>query len=378
MYKKLGDYIRPVKKKNKDGSIKKLLGINIDKEFMPSQASISKKRLTKYRVVEKNQFAYSPVTSRNGDKFTIALLKKHDKVIISPAYKVFEVKDTEELIPEFLFIWFNRDEFDRYARFNSWGSARETFDWDEIREINLPIPPISVQRKYVNLYKGLIANHEAYKDSFSDLQLICDTYIQGQINKQELEPLGNYIRECDERNSSGEFDDLLGLSVEKKFIPSNSNRENLNLKNYKIVRPGQFGYIKVTSRNGDKISIALKDGEPGLISKTYTVFEIMDEEKLLPEFLFLFFQRDEFDRYARFNSWGSARETFDWEEMCKVKIPVPPIEKQEAIVTIYNALQTRKRIGKKLEEMVEPLCPVLMKGVIEELKEKKNRQAELV
>jgi type I restriction enzyme S subunit len=104
----------------------------------------------------------------------------------------------------------------------------------------------------------------------------------------------------------------------------------------------------------------------------------MDEEKLLPEFLFLFFQRDEFDRYARFNSWGSARETFDWEEMCKVKIPVPPIEKQEAIVTIYNALQTRKRIGKKLEEMVEPLCPVLMKGVIEELKEKKNRQAELV
>ena len=125
--------------------------------------------------------------------------------------------------------------------------------------------------------------------------------------------------------------------------------------------------MSVTSRNGGKISIAILEGEPGLVSSTYTVFEVKNINELLPEYLYLYFQRTEFDRYARFNSWGSARETFDWLDMCDVQLPIPSIEIQEAILTIYHTLQIRKRINEQLKESIKPLCPVLMKGVVESM-----------
>ena len=137
------------------------------------------------------------------------------------------------------------------------------------------------------------------------------------------------------------------------------------MSNYKVVNPRDFGYVSVTSRNGEKISIALLAEEAGVVSSTYTVFRTKDKKKLLPEYLMLWFRRPEFDRYARFHSWGSARETFDWADMCNVKLPIPYIEAQKAIVTIYHTLETRKRINGKLKDMIKPLCPVLMRGVVE-------------
>lgn len=116
--------------------------------------------MTVYRVIKRNQFAYSPVTSRNGEKLTIALLKGVDEAILSPAYQVFKVNDENELIPEYLFMWFNRWEFDQFARFNSWGSARETFDWTEMCNVQIPIPDIDEQRKFVALYNGLLTNQK--------------------------------------------------------------------------------------------------------------------------------------------------------------------------------------------------------------------------
>jgi len=366
-YKRLGDYIQLVDKRNIDLAVTNLLGVSIQKKFIISIANTTGTDMTNYRVINKNQFAYSPVTSRNGEKITIALLKDNEEAILSPAYTVFEVKDKNELLPEYLFIWFNRSEFDRYARFNSWGSARETFDWDSMREVRLPIPNIKVQKKYVALYKALLANQKAYENSLDDLQLICDTYIENLIKTEEPKLLGDYIQQSDERNTDLKIDNLIGISVNKIFIPTKSKKEQLNLSNYKIVRPRQFGYVSVTSRNGEKISIAILDGEAGLVSSTYTVFEVKDTKELLPEYLYLFFQRSEFDRYARFNSWGSARETFDWAEMCNVKIPIPDLKIQEAIVTIYHTLETRKKINEQLKNSIKPLCPVLMRGVVENL-----------
>ena len=367
-YKRLGDYIQLVNNKNKDLTVTNLLGVSIQKKFIPSIANTTGTDMSVYRKIKKNQFAFSPVTSRNGEKITVALLKEADEAILSPAYQVFEVKDKNELIPEYLFIWFNRSEFDRYTRFNSWGSARETFNWEDMCDVRLPIPNIDEQKKYVTLYKGLINNQKVYKNSLDDLQLICDTYIEDLIKTEEPKLLGEYIQQSDERNNDLKIDNLLGISVNKIFIPTKSKKERLNLSNYKIVRPRQFGYVSVTSRNGEKISIAILDEEAGLISSTYTVFEVSNTEELLPEYLYLFFQRTEFDRYARFNSWGSARETFDWAEMCNVKLPIPDIKIQEAIVTIYHTLETRKRINEQLKASIKPLCPVLMRGVIEEMK----------
>jgi len=374
-YKRLGDYIQLVDNRNTDLQCDNLLGVSIEKKFIKSIANVSTTDMTKYRVIERNQFAYSPVTSRNGDKLTVALLKECDQAILSPAYQVFEIKDWNKLIPEYLFIWFNRSEFDRYTRFNSWGSARETFDWETMCNVQLPIPDIEEQKKYVDIYKGLLNNQQAYEKSLDDLQLICDTKIQDLINKSELKPLGNYIQQSDERNTDLKITRLQGVSTAKKLINSKANTTGVNFARYKIVRTGQFVYVADTSRRGDKIALAMNWDKDCIVSAIYTVFEVVNEEVLLPEYLYLYFQRPEFDRYTRFHSWGSARETFDWNEMCRVKIPVPDIEVQKAIVTIYHTLQTRKRINEQLKDLIKPLCPVLMKGVMDEIVEKGREEA---
>jgi len=362
-FKKIGPYIREVDKRNADSKVTLLRGVSTRKVLIESVANMTNVSLHNYKIAEKGQFVYVADTSRRGEKIAIAL-NDEETCIVSSIYTVFET-DQNYLLPEYLFIWFNRSEFDRYARFNSWGSARETFNWDDLCNVEIPIPDITEQRKYVALYKGLLTNQKVYENSLEDLQLICDTYIEDLIKKEPLKRLGEYIQQSDERNTELETDNLLGISVNKIFIPTKSNKSRLDLSKYKIVRPRQFGYVSVTSRNGEKISIAILDGEAGLVSSTYTVFEVKDFDELLPEYLYLYFQRTEFDRYARFNSWGSARETFDWADMCDVKLPIPSIEKQEAIVTIYHTLETRKRINEQLKESIKPLCPVLMRGVVE-------------
>ena len=364
-YKPIGDYIKLLDNRNKDSKITLLRGVSTKKKLIESKANMTNVSLHNYKVLEKGQLVYVADTSRRGDKIAVAL-NDEATCIVSSIYTTFEV-DPNYLLPEYLFMWFNRKEFDRYARFHSWGSARETFDWEDMCNVRIPIPDVEEQAKYVALYKGILANQKCYESSFDDLQLICDTYIENLIQTEEPKILGEYIQQSDERNTDLETDNLLGISVDKIFIPTRSNKGRLDLSKYKIVRERQFGYVSVTSRNGEKISIAILEGETGLVSSTYTVFEVIDANVLLPEYLFLFFRRTEFDRYARFHSWGSARETFDWDAMCHVKLPIPSIEVQKAIVTIYHTLETRKTINKQLKDSVKPLCPVLMRGVVGEM-----------
>ena len=167
--------------------------------------------------------------------------------------------------------------------------------------------------------------------------------------KSNYKQLGQFIRQVDVRNSEGKEENLLGVSVQKKFIPSIANTVGTDFKKYKVVKKGQFTYIPDTSRRGDKIGIALlEDYEEGLVSNVYTVFEIIDEKQLIPEYLMLWFSRPEFDRYARFKSHGSVREVMDWDEMCKVELPVPPYEKQKEIVDGYKAITERIALKQKI------------------------------
>lgn len=166
--------------------------------------------------------------------------------------------------------------------------------------------------------------------------------------------LGNYIRQVDVRNKAQDVSLLLGLSIEKKFIPSIANTIGTDMSSYKIVAPMQFAYVPVTSRNGDRITIALYKGEENaLISQAYTAFEITNADALLPDYLMLWFKRPEFDRYARFKSHGSAREVFDWDEMCNVMLPVPSIEEQRRIVAQYQAVEKRIRNNERLIARLE-------------------------
>lgn len=169
--------------------------------------------------------------------------------------------------------------------------------------------------------------------------------------KEEYRFLGEYIRQVDIRNKEGKKENLLGVSVQKQFIQSIANTVGTDFTKYKVVKKGQFTYISDTSRRGDKIAIALlEDYEEGLVSNVYTVFEVIDTEKLLPEYLMLWFSRPEFDRYARFKSHGSVREVMDWEEMCKVELPVPDIEKQRKIVKAYKTITDRIALKQKIND----------------------------
>ena len=168
--------------------------------------------------------------------------------------------------------------------------------------------------------------------------------------KSEYKILGDYIRLVDERNRDLAITNLLGVSISKKFIPSIANIIGTDLSNYKIVRTGQFAYGPVTSRNGEKISIAYLDDNDCIISSSYTVFEVTDKEKLDPEYLMLWFSRPEFDSYARYKSHGSVREIFDWDELCMVELPVPEIEKQKNIVKAYKTITGRIALKQQIND----------------------------
>lgn len=179
--------------------------------------------------------------------------------------------------------------------------------------------------------------------------------------KSNYKKLAPFIRQVDERNKDLNITRLLGVSIEKRFIESIANIIGTDMSSYKIVRKGQFAYGPVTSRNGDKVSIALLEEEKCIISSSYIVFEIVDTESLLPEYLNLWFKRPEFDRYARFHSHGSAREIFDWEEMCNVELPIPVIAEQQKIVDAYNAIERRIAIKRQINDNLEAQLNTLFK-----------------
>lgn len=194
-----------------------------------------------------------------------------------------------------------------------------------------------------------------------------------ELNKTDYKRLGDYIREVDVRNRDLKVTKLLGVSISKEFIPSIANTIGTDMSTYKIVAPNQFAYGPVTSRNGDKVSIALLSGnEKAIISQAYTVFEAIDDNKLLPEYLMMWFRRPEFDRYARFHSHGSAREIFDWDEMCDVLLPIPPIERQREIVSEYETLSRRIDLNNKMISRLEEIAQTLYRKMFVDGIDKEN------
>lgn len=168
--------------------------------------------------------------------------------------------------------------------------------------------------------------------------------------KVKNKPLGEYIRQVDERNKDLTIEKLLGVSIAKMFIPSIANTVGTDFSNYKVVRKGQFAYGPVTSRNGDKVSIALLEEDDCIISSSYTVFEIVNKDVLDPRYLMLWFNRPEFDRYARYHSHGSVREQFSWEELCRTNLPIPSIDKQIRIINEYEVITKRIELKRRIND----------------------------
>jgi type I restriction enzyme S subunit len=213
----------------------------------------------------------------------------------------------------------------------------------------------------------MFTNQKAHENGLEDLRQTCDIYIENL--RREIPPIaiGEYIEQSDERNTLGlKANSVRGLSTSKEIITTKADLDGVSLTNYKILKPEQIAYVADTSRRGDKISLGFNNtNDTYLVSLIYTVFDTK-ADKLLPAYLMMFFNRSEFDRYTRFHSWGSARETFDWDDMCEVKIPIPDISVQQFIVNIYNAYTTRREINEKLKSQLKDICPILIRGAMKE------------
>jgi len=369
-YKRLGDYIQLVDNRNKDLAVSNLLGINIFKNYMPSAANQSGLDLSKYKIVSKGQFATNLMHVNRDEILPVSLYTEEKPALVSPAYKTFEVIDETELLPEFLMMEFQRPEFDRKAWTYCDSSVRGGLEWDRLCDMQIPDIDINEQKKYITLYNGLLNNQKVYENSLKDLQLICDTYMD-VLKETDLEPIGNLVELVDNRNSTGTISNLLGINVNKVFMPSKAKTTESNLVKYKIINKGQFAYSAMQVGRDETVRVVLYSfEEPAIISPAYSVFQVKKDAKILPEFLMLWFYRPEFNRYGWFISDSSVRASLEWERFCDIEVPVPDIKIQEAIVTVYHTLESRKKINEELKDSIKPLCPVLMRGVVEEMNKK--------
>ena len=369
---KLGQLIELVEETNSDELFgpADVRGISNLKEMMSTKADLNGRDLSKFQIVRPGTFVFNHRTSRNGSKFSITYNYDSIPHIFTEDYVVFRIKEDSEdiLLKEWLYMYFCRAEFDRYVITNSWGSSTEFYNWQDLCDLDITLPSIEEQRKYVDVYLALQNNLAAYQSKVEELKLVCDGYMDQLKKKCGKVKVGGFIEQYDERNTKGEhgLDAVMGISTEKTFIDTKADMNGVSLNSYKVVMKDTFVYVPDTSRRGDKMAISLNRGEkPLLVSSIYTTFRSKDTNKLLPEYLFMFFDRPEFDRYARFNSWGSAREVFTMDDMNDVRIPIPDISVQKEIVNIHKCYIERQRIAAQLKEQLNNLCPILIKGSLE-------------
>lgn len=364
---KLGSLIESCDVRNIDDllTLDDLKGISTSKEFIETKADMDGVSLSSYKIVNKGEFAYVADTSRRGEKIALAFNKSEKAYLISSIYTVFFVSRKDLILPDYLFMYFNRPEFDRYARFNSWGSARETFTWEDMCDIDIELPDLPTQQKYVDIYKAMVENQQCYERGLEDLKLVCDGYIEDLRRKHPCEKIGGYIQQRNEKNKDKALDFVMGLSTQKEFREAQSRVNRDELGNYKIVNPYDIAFVPTTDTWKVLAFAVNRFDKPLVVSPIYEVFSI-DQTKLLSQYLAIWLTRQEFDRYARYHSWGSARENFSFEDMQNVEIPVPEISVQQSIVDIYNAYIARKEINEKLKAQIKDICPILIKGSLEE------------
>lgn len=366
---KLGQLIELTDERNSKGkySLDDVKGISTEKVFIDTKANMDGVSLDSYKVVNHREFAYVPDTSRRGDKIALAFNNDAHSVLISSIYTTFKCNRLDLLIPEYLYMFFKRPEFDRYSRFNSWGSARETFSWEDFCDIDITLPDIEVQRKYVDVYLALQNNLAAYQSKVEDLKTVCKGYIENlrrdylKNNPKGMVRIGDYISKRNEVNEDGKIQLEQGINIQKEFITP--QRENSNLYGRRIVRRGDIAYC--TQLNNSNVAVAYREGDDCVVSSVYDIFYVNNHSVLLPKYLMLWLIRPEFGRYVYTRSTGSAYEFLSYDDLADYKIPLPDITIQQSIVNIYDRVNERKRTAKTLSDKIKECCPILIKGSLQ-------------
>lgn len=363
---RLGDYIEHIDLRNSNLTygFDDVRGCSNKKEIQPTKADISNRSFNNFFIVQPNEFVFNRRTTRMGDRLGLGYNSSESTYIFTEDYVCFRVKDDAELLPGYLYVFFLRTEFDRYARYDSWGSATEFFNWDSMCEVKIPLPDINIQQELVDTYNGLKALTEQNEALIQPLTQACQAYIVDCKKKYSEVELGEYVEEYDVKNSDNKIKAVKSVSVTKEFKETGAKVDKNNLQGYKLVPPNHLSYVQTTKNEKCFANALNTTDETYVVTQVNKVIFSKDNNVLNIEFLHLIFKRVEFDRYALFNSWGSARETFDWDELCRVRIPLPPPEVQQAIVNLYNCAEEAKKIANESREKMKTLCPALVQKAI--------------
>ena len=343
-------------------------GINRDKEFFEPSKQVGADT-SKYKVVPPDYFACNLMHVGRDVVLPIALNHSGKKKYVSPAYTIFKINDESVILREYFFLLLNSKERDRYFWFHTDSSVRDGMEWSTFCDLEIEVPDISVQRKYVDIYLGGQENLNALQKGVEELQR---TYLSCMDNIKKSAPLlrlGDHITQLFEKNDNEKLciDRVRGVSNTKEIQRTKANVSMRDLSTFLVIRRNQFVFNRRTTRNGERLGLGFNDtDEPLLFTNDYVAFEIRDTDVLLPEYLYLYFKRDEFDRYVRYNSWGSATEFFNWEDMQEVRVPVPDISTQKALADIYWIHKKRRELAERLEKQQKDVCPILVRGAIEE------------
>lgn len=365
---KLGEYIERVERRNSNlqYGIDDVRGISNNKEIQSTKANVSDRSFSRFQIVEPYEFVFNRRTTRMGEKLGLGYNNIGQTFIVTEDYVVLRVMDESVLLPDYLNVFFRRPEFDRYARWDSWGSATEFFNWEEMCDVPIVVPSLPMQQKCVDVYKAMLANQRVYMSGLADLNTAIAASIEEFKHTAPRVAVGRLLEETDTRNRDGAITNVQGINIKKEFMPSVANLSTTDLTKYKVIRKDQFAANFMHVMRDEKVPLGLyHDDQPCIISPAYPVFSVKSDE-VLPEYLMLWLNRTESDRFAWFISDSSVRGGLEMNRFYEIEIPMPSIEKQQAVVNFYNARHLILKNISILGNMLKDICPILIKGSLEE------------
>lgn len=359
---KLGDFIEcsTANNRSEEYGFEFIRGVNTEGVLTDPKVDVMNVDLKPYKIVRNNAFVYNPSRLNLG---SIARCEE-ELCIVSHLYIVFYLTETglKHIDPKWLYIYMRRKEFYREVTFRNFGSQRPEFNFKKLSDLEIPLPPIEVQKKYVAIYEAMCENQRCYEVGLEDLKLACQMEIEELKGKYTEKPIGNYINKFNEKNTDGKINLEQGINIKKEFITP--QRRNSNLLGRRIVRRGQFAYC--TQLNNENVAIAYREGNDCVVSSVYDVFEINNSDELNPYYLMLWLIRPEFGRFVYWAAEGSAYEFLNYDNLANYEIPIPPQDIQKSIADLFKVYKERKEINEKLKVQIKDLCPILIKGSLEE------------
>ena len=365
---KLGDYIERATENNRElkyGS-EYIVGVNSQGVFSEPKGNTNDVDLAPYKIVKNGAFVYTPTRINLG---SIAY-RTQGLCLVSHLYIVFYLSEEGKKIidPIWLYMYLRRKEFGREIDFRLFGSARPEFSYSDICDTIIPLPDIITQKKYVEIYNAMLFNQKAYERGLDDIKLACDAYIDRLKHLKRRISIGEYIIQLDNRNSENKPYSFKGLSMENYFIDSIADSNGLDFSNYKVVKPGEFGAVLMKVGRDGRLTIARNDSdECYLISPAYYSFLIRNIDS---DYFMANVNRSEFERRGWFSCDTSARGSLSWEEFLNLTIPEADSDEQILVSELHKVLILRNQINEKLKEQIRKICPILIKGSIDEGKVK--------